>query len=80
MSSDLTLTEIFDNQTNFLEKMAGFVVSTVAADSLAPLGGRASAGTVRTKSGCLMEFGIVFCPDSDFHGPFKPKICAHFYA
>ena len=43
-----------DNQKNLEENMPNFVVITVPADALAPVGARASAGIVMTKLGSLM--------------------------
>ena len=44
-----TLFEYIDDDTNFEKNLCNFVVSTVAADVLAPLGARASADAVMTK-------------------------------
>ena len=49
MSSGLNkVRKIIDSQRNFDGNMSEFVVSTVPADGLAPLGARPSAGTVMT--------------------------------
>ena len=42
--------KIFNSQTNFTEKNHNLIVSIVPADGLAPLGARASAGTVHVMS------------------------------
>ena len=43
--------EIINNKRSFTENLCSFVVSNVPADGLAPLGARASAGTMMTKFG-----------------------------
>ena len=43
------LNEIIDNQISFVGNVSNLAVITVSVDALAPLGARASAGTVMTK-------------------------------
>ena len=53
-SDQQRVTENHANQRNFQEILSNYVIMTVPADGLAPLGARPSADTVMTKfSSCI---------------------------
>ena len=51
---------MFGCHGNSIENMCDIVVSTVAADGLAPLGARPSAGTVMSKFGSRIVLCIIY--------------------